>query len=417
MKLKQLLALLLIIASILCIFTGCADLLPQANNHSSFSDDEDDDPHSSGEDSPSNSGIEDIVKPTPDFEMSRISYASDFCNGFAFVQLDKSPVNTYCINKYGQIKFTLPGDYAPVIGFHNGIAAIKKSSAPHKNTVYLCDMSGHLTSAKDLGATEFLTDRPDAFADGYIFAVTSTETEEDTIHALGILNTELEYAVQPSESLYSLYKSGYDDARYYDGYLFQADEWTESDHYLDLRTGKEETGCKNLFAKIKPAHPSDFWSMYRDQEDVYFCDFRYPQSTDAAEIGPIECAGVFAGRLEYHNGVCALNYVVGNPGNSAGYFTLLGENGDHLFPPVQIDNPYYEVISDGGLHLVIAVQRGFSTTRSTKLQLFDRNGLVSELMYSSYMSPPEVSFSNGVTRIYDKRGGYKFYNTDLQPLF
>jgi hypothetical protein len=278
-------------------------------------------------------------------------------------------------------------------------------------------MSGHLTAAKDLGATEFLADRPDAFADGYIFAVTRTEIEADTGYALGILNAELEYTVEPSETLYSLYMFSYADAKYYDGYVFQADEWTESDHYLDLRTGREETGCSNLFAKIKPDHPSDFWSMYRDQEDVYFCDFRYPQSTDAAVIGPIECAGVFAGRLEYHNGVCALNYVVGNPGNSAGYFTLLGEDGSHLFAPVKTDLVYSKVISDQGMHLVFSARNSTYKEKYVMLQLFDCNGLVGELKHPISKYSPNISFADGVIQVIDAYDKYVFYGKDLQPLF
>lgn len=424
MKIKQLLALSLITASILCIFTGCESLLPFPNYHfniidgeTSHFDSEDDSYHSDNENDTPPFGSNDLITPATDTEMSRISYASDFCNGFAFVQLDKSPSTTYCINKYGQIKFTLPGDYAPVIGFHNGIAAIKKRSAPHKNMVYLCDMSGHLTSAKDLGATEFLTDRPDAFADGYIFAITSTKTEADTIYALGILNTELKYVVEPSESLYSLYMSSYDNSKYYDGYLFQADEWNKTDHYIDLRTGKEETGSQNLFTKINPDHPSDFWSMYRDQEDVYFCDFRYPQNTDTAVIGPIECAGVFAGRLEYHNGVCALNYVVGNPGNSEGYFTLLSEDGRHLFVPVKTDLAYSKVISDQGLHLVFSARNSVYKEKYAMLQLFDCNGLVGELKYPISRLSPTISFADGVIQVFDENDRYTFYGADLEPLF
>ena len=414
MKRNQVIVVVFILSVLLCMLSGCDGTEvyheSERDNNSRFEIDDDTIPEN-----PLLNGS--LVR--PDIDMSKVSYASAFSEGLAFVQMDKSPERTYCINKKGKIVFTLTGDYSPAVGFQNGLAIIRKNSGPHKDVLCLCDTSGRITSAEDLDATYFYVGWTEMFADGYLFAVRETQTETGTVCALGVLDNEGSYIVEPSESMYELWRAYYyDDATvYYDGYLFSKGEWCETGRYLDLRTGRETTGTDKLFKKIKPAHKSDFWASYREQGSAYFYDWRYPQNTDSAVIGPIECDGTYVMPLAFQDGVAPFLYTLGAPGNAAGFFTLINEKGAFRFEPVKAGVAYPDVISDQGLHLVVSARNSIYKEKYVLLQLFDRHGLMGEMKYPIRYFTPTVSFADGVIQIFDEDDQFTFYGTDLEPLF
>ncbi|MBQ3202064.1 MAG: hypothetical protein IJN04_06005 [Clostridia bacterium] len=244
--------------------------------------------------------------------------ASVFSEGLAFVAVDKN--KTYCINKEGYIVFELDMRLYGIHGeidevFHNGVAILN-------NGAYVCDKMGRLTSAEDLGVTTFYDD---ALAGGYILADKITASFDSTKKEVGVLNTSLEWVVEPNEELYNqigehltwaMNRTHY----YYNDYLCIREMFEDASvGYLNLKTGE--------FVTEAPFEiPSHGWVVYTDEtyrigQETIVLDMSH--HTNVSEIHPFD-KGLAC--VEFHN----------SDANTY-YFTMINEKGEFLFEPVALD--------------------------------------------------------------------------------
>ena len=165
-----------------------------------------------------------------------ITRGTNFSNGLALVQTnDKSKAS--CINKDEYIVFELdvPSEYSSYIDplnleFIGGYILIPWSGA-------LYDSKGNATYPEDVGATAFYDI---ALEGGYILADKVTASFSNTKKELGVMNTDFEWVIEPSEEIFqaiafrqtntivssSLY--------YFDDYIYSDDTKV----YFNLKTGE-----------------------------------------------------------------------------------------------------------------------------------------------------------------------------------
>ncbi len=163
-----------------------------------------------------------------------IAAGSVFSEGKAFVSLAADNDTTYCINKDGYILFKL-NEKMGAIGtidctFKNGLTLIQKYQEQH-----ICDKNGKVTYPKDVGATKFYDI---GFEGGYILAEVVESTFDSTVKKAGIMNTDFEWTVGPTEELYKYINKlnlvSYTKDRYFNDIVYIG----KAKVYLDLKTGK-----------------------------------------------------------------------------------------------------------------------------------------------------------------------------------
>lgn len=331
-----------------------------------------------------------------------ITYSTGFSEGLAFVRVDGIENETHCIDKQGNIVFTLEGIFGYEIGFHNGLALIR-SGVSDANC--LCTTEGELIYAEDLGATSILMDYGDSdiFADGYIFLEKVTTDFTGSVYEMAILNSKLETIVEMSETLHECYSSNSYRSNYYDGYLY----W--DDKYLDLRTGIEAEGKAELYSKITPHYESDFWGWDHRNHIVY--DSRFEDESDQnVMIDLSEYSETLSGNVTFDHGYA---YLCFDPGEKA-FFTLLGEDGTFAYEPIEsnaLNDGYPDVISDDNTFLVYGHNQRI-------IETYDTTGKIAEMTIDNVNV--SVTISDGVIQIFAGEYGdmrYYFYSTDLKPLF
>ena len=429
MKLKQHLSLLLALALLIGTLCGCG------GNDSTLHDDDDDDrrPSTSApkEDptdptdpsvptEPSNPDIP--SQPTNKINMSQISDFGDFSEGLAFVKLEGTNDKTFCINKKGEIVFTLEGNYNCGT-FHNGIAFIYNSMQYGVTNVYICNTEGNLTSPADLGGTAFLTvpyiyaAQPyDCFFGDYILITNTTTTFTGSATTLGIMNNELEYIVEPSEELYELYKNHYDTQRtqYYDGYLYQDNSnLYEDNRYLNLRTGEEGFDLQTMYDSIQIQNPSDLWKYQANYNENGYKDER--DNSVQIDLTQYEKTLYKAGPFE--NGTAPLVFRSEGATGYQVFFTIMDEDGQFQFEPYAISSIYYSIVRENNSYL-LWIKHNTREGYKLSMLLFDENGQLKQYEEEFPGSQCFISMADDVIRINTYTdGGYFYYTKDFEPLF
>ncbi|MBQ2893392.1 MAG: hypothetical protein IJE24_04580 [Oscillospiraceae bacterium] len=329
--------------------------------------------------------------------------SSSFSEGLAVVVAGGKNGRGCAINKKGEVVFDLPfaieNSYiVSNVQFINGFASINNG---------ILDNKGNITYPEDVGASQFY---PVALEAGYIVAEVIEADFASTTKKLGVLNTNFEWVVQPTEEFYTAleHKYGYialesEDYYYYQGFLYV--KCVEK--FLNLKTGELVE-----YENVGFEHPSFSWEMYtdgtyRDFEGNVRLDFSTYENLDPYNL------------RQFDNGIALL--VFKNQEAKTSYFTAVNEKGEFLFEPVDIkEMSVTSVQTDGNTILVTC------STSSTKLILksYDMQGnLISEFdtdsigVYCSY----SATLSDGVIVI---DGGYNFsdnyawyYTTSFEPLF
>lgn len=271
------------------------------------------------DDEPDPDGETDSIEHTGKKIEGTICAASVFSEGLAFVAVDKQ--KTYCVNKEGYIVFELDFRLNGFNGeidetFHNGVAILADGA-------YVCDKTGKLTAAEDLGVTTFYDD---ALVGGYILADKITASFDSTKKEVGVLNTSLEWVVEPSEELYNYIGEHLTWAinrehYYYNDYLCIREMFSQDAPvgYLNLKNGE--------FVVEAPFEiPSHAWyaytdNTYRTDMDTIVLDLN--KHTNVSEIHP------------FNKGLACVEFY--NSDANTGYFTMINEKGEFLFEPVALD--------------------------------------------------------------------------------
>ncbi len=345
--------------------------------------------------------------------MDAITSVYRYSEGYAFIQTNNNQEELHCIDKKGNIIFTLNGDYTNIIGFHNGIAVMKNGQFA---TACLCDTKGNITMPEDIGATEFLLDDDDKtvamFEDGYILAIKNTTDFSGSKNELGIYNSNLELIVNFSEKLYSDYQNHYYSYQYYDGYLFDI-SW--NNRCVDLRTGVDSENTSEMFAKIKPKYESDMWETYSmvDRYEIYDIREGEDHGVHKTVIDLSKYAETIFDHVTFRNGIANVTF---NSGEKW-YFTILKEDGEFAFEPIEIEtSTACYITQSNGNYLIESYKTENGVVAPYKYIVFDVHGKRAEIDADMVGYVKLYLFSDDVI-IAEKDGVYSMYDTNFKPLF
>lgn len=355
MKPYKRLSLLLALTLLIGTLYGCG------GNNSTLHDDDDDDRRpnaSTPKDDPTDPNAPSVperpdnpdnpsnpLNPANKIQMSDISSAGSFSEGYAFVQLNNNRDIYYCINKRGEIQFQLD-NMQNVYSFHNGYAFVTDQSG----ISYLCNTDGKLISAEDLGCSSFITAR----YDDYILIVQTVSDFSGSTDSLGILNCNLEFIVEPSADLYKNFMRYYNGlyTHYLAGYMYN--EGT----CLNLLTGEENTDLNVMYKNAQVEHPSDLW-VYQSYPFFWNDGATYKDNRSGEIVIDLrQYKETLYLASEFENGTASLLFRTETAAGWDFYFTIINENGAFLYDPVQINSyplssnkPYY-VERDGDYYLL-----------------------------------------------------------------
>lgn len=329
-----------------------------------------------------------------------------FSEGLAFAQSDEKG-KTFCIDKKGNIVFTLDGEYMPSCGFKNGIAIINDA---------IVDKEGNITSPKDLGGDSFLIDKEiyeKAFADGYILLSKSTSGFSGGKDEIAVLNSSLEVLVPFSEKLYediNSEKYTINATEYYNGILYFCDSDEVDALYLD--TGKREVidgenVDRTFLSSIKSKHQSDFW-IYNMNYERHVIDRRTGEYPSSFNIDLTQYEETLD-NIVFNNGNAEVMFSDEKADGIHYFFTLIDENGKFLFDPVEVLNYQYKTDGDKFLFTYPAGQD------SVYIQIIDKKGNEKKTTLE-YENAAYIDISDGII-IHNDIKKITAYDSDFNKLF
>jgi len=351
-----------------------------------------------------------------------ISYVyGSYSEGCVFVNKKNDNQNLYCIDKSGKTIFSVVCSsdeftYTPGLAytFSKGLAHIPAG---------ICDKTGKITTAQDLGGDKIL--RCD-FAADYILVSRSTTSFMGTTYELATFNTKFEKIVDFSGDFYEIY----DQNKHYsfiDTYLLLA-PW--EDKYLNLCTGEVSEGKSSLRSKIQLERDSDLWEsegywgsiggfyIYSKLDDL-LSNSSIPERTTVLDLSQNEKYTKINQIGNFKNGVAPVTFEVRDgDGNYIYYYTIMDEEGNFKFEPVKIGGNVINYSFDNGYFVCnVAPKGGFSLDR--RLEVYSIEGkFISSMDYtlSSWYNISNVSISEGVI-LAEINNVYYFYDIDLKPIF
>lgn len=329
--------------------------------------------------------------------------ASSFSEGLAFVCVDNNQEKTYCINKDGYIVFELDENIS-INGeisdkFTNGFAVLNAHST---NKNILCDTNGNIKTPEDIGVSNF---SELGLEGGYLIVEKITSDYSSSKKEMGVMNTNFEWVVDLSESIYNeiggiqitpLYNNSffYNDICYFD----------YCEKCLNLKTGE-------VSYNVDFELPSNLWQSYTD------CTYRdYNENTvlDLSNVDNLTNVGKFI------KGKAPVKFY--NEQSGTYFFTLINETGEFLFEPIEADK--IANISFDGEYIVII---GDIVRSNKNLKCYDTNGtllgqLDTSTIAKNYSYTCEVS--DGVITVwasYNNLQTYSskcyYFNPDFTELF
>lgn len=329
-----------------------------------------------------------------------ITRASVFSEGLAFVNVNGNKEKAYCINKEGYIVFELDFELDGLFGelyskFVNGFAKVGEG---------ICDKKGKVTMPSDVGATKF---SDCALEGGYILAEKITSDYSSSKMELGVLNTDFEWIVQPSEEIYNatggLGLPRFNHCYYYNDYFFfekdyRYDTYEVSGVYLNLKTGELQDQIDVV--------PSSTWQAGGDTPN--FFDYGGNVVLNLETYNTIE----HVEGTKFINGKAPIRFF-----NSAYYFTMINEKGEFLFEPVEtIQN--HLVAYDGETVLIAD-----DILNAKKFACYDTSGnLLGQIDSETIATDKGITcdISDGVIVLRvggNTRYDCYFFTTDFAPLF
>lgn len=332
--------------------------------------------------------------------------SSSFSEGLAVVVAGGKNGRGCAINKKGEIVFDLPfaieNSYVVSnVQFINGFAFINNG---------ILDNKGNLTYPKDVGASQFY---PVALEAGYIIAEVTEADFESTKKMLGVLNTDWEWVVEPTEERYAALCDKYGGlalsaATNSGDYYHQGFVYVERiNKFLNVKTGDVVK-----YENVGFEHPAFTWVIYSDGT---YRDYEGNVRLDLSNYKNIKA---YAWQ-KFNNGTALIAF--NNQEAKTSYFTVVDEKGNFLFDPVDFEEMDITSIQTDGNTILVTYSKSAS---KLILKSYDMQGnLISEFntdtigVYCSY----SATLSDGAIMI---DGGYNFndnyawyYTTSFEPLF
>lgn len=340
-----------------------------------------------------------------------------------------------CIDKTGKTVFSIEASYI-ISGFHNGLAFVMQEKA------VLCDKTGKIITAQELGGTFFDSYNPEIFEDGYILVNKTTTSFQGSVNEMAVFNSNLEKIVDFSSDLYNWYNNDYHYGRtgYYNGYLFDRGI---TGSVLDLRTGERSQNLAVWVENMELKNETDFWLagerwngvFSTANGEIYFIyDKRdYLSSSEYHPvITPVLDLSQAGGRIRSKNqigtgfvdGYAALVFeVMDSEVGERHYFTILGKDGNYCFEPVEIAGLIDEIKTENGIFVLSIVPRNRNET-TYYIEVYDISGRIGVKEYQKSATNVwsfDFDISDGVIFIqyddYNTKEWIGVYKTDMQPLF
>ena len=322
-----------------------------------------------------------------------ITGASAFSEGLAFVCVNDDKEKTYCINKEGYIVFELNFRVVDGMGkidskFINGLAKVGEG---------ICDTKGKVTMPADVGVTTFCDI---ALEGGYIVAEKVTSDFESSKKELGVMNTKLEWIVNPKESIYNA-TGGIsmipDNTQcfYYNDYFY----FEDTQKYLNLTTGEIKEQLDSF--------PSKQWV----NSDKNFYDYENKEMLNLESNLTINMP---AGS-RFVDGKAPVRFI--NNETNKYYFTMIDENGKFLFDPVETI-AFQNFVFDGDKILILDQSINPKTivcysAEGKQLGSIDTESIVKNHSFSCYISEDVILLKAARNFKYT----YYYYNCDFTQLF
>lgn len=270
------------------------------------------------------------------------TFISGFSEGLAFIQYNDDNSKTYCIDKKGKVLFSLDGNYNVCCHFSNGIAMVQKNWSDEETCIV--NTKGKLTTAKDLGGTQFIINADDykaAFADGFILLCKSNSDFTGSKDELASLDSSLKVLVPFSREFFENINRDLflvNGTRYYNGVLYNASGVYKinSMDAIFLDTGKtvkaeDKSSIMDLFGKIGAKNESDFWVYEGD----YIVDERTNEKPEAVNATLANYEDTLY-EVSFENGKASVLFKVNNSEGEKYYFTIMGEDGKFYFEPIEV---------------------------------------------------------------------------------
>lgn len=318
--------------------------------------------------------------------VSFYQFVTGYSEGLAFVTKDKYGSNPTCIDKNGNEVFSFEGGRV-LSGFHNGWAMLSKwNSEENKDIVFLCDKNGNVKTAEDLGG-DALVYRAGAFEDGYIFVEKTTTNYQGSIDEMAVFNSKMEKIVDFSSEFYICYYNV--GNAYYNGYLLG--KYDSYDIYLNLKNGVLGIADFEFYDSLTVEHESDMWRV-DSSWDYFLYDRRDETRTRIIDLTDTNARIRSSNyKFVYYNNYGAY-YSVGYNDGYAGvvfkvedsqvgkrnYFTIMDENGDYSFEPIETNGIVEQIKNENGVFVLYNVNE---FRNKASVEVYDQRGRIASIEF------------------------------------
>lgn len=375
--------------------------------------------------------------------ISFYQFATGYSEGLAFVAKGKHGFNPTCIDKNGNELFSFESGTV-LSGFNNGWAILSKwDYEEQKDVIFLCDKNGNIKTAEDLGG-DALVYREGAFEDGYIFVEKTTTNYQGSVDELAIFNSKLEKTVDFSKELhyYCFSDDDYYNRWYYNGYLIINDAG-----YIDLKNGKFALIEPGFYENLPLKNKTDFWDAgerYNGRfssangEEYFIYDELYLKELLISEYHPtitplIDLSDNKSIRLSSRNEATGGAFIDGYAGavfevadsqvGGRTYFTMMDENGDYCFEPIETNGIVEQIKGENGVFILYNVNKA---RNKASVEVYDKSGRIASIEFEvNYYHYFNIYFSDNTICLryapWSSANADKtwigVYNTKLEPIF
>lgn len=341
---------------------------------------------------------------TNKIDMTKITRVVPYREGLAFAELDDDMSKSYCIDKEGNILFTLDKVGTNGLGFYNGIAIFAGSA----ESLWICDKEGNITKPEDLGGDKILIDPSlssrasnEFFKAGYFFVKKTTTTFEGSKDEAALYNHKLEKLHDFSEELYGIYEEFLVSACY-GGYLYEYNGY-DAPAIFDPVSGKKVANVTEFLENLELENPSDMW--YWTGDGIY-------DMLGSSEIPVIDMSKyreTLYSITDFEDGMAGVAFV--SAGKS--FFTIMREDGSFCFEPMELGGTSPNIKYSGGKFMVTT-----SKVYDYIFETFDTNGKIGSLTVDTEGKFMGVDFSDDVAIVnHIMKDDIKLYKVDFTLLF
>ncbi|MCQ2441147.1 MAG: hypothetical protein MJ076_04535 [Clostridia bacterium] len=357
---------------------------------------------------------ENIVKLTGKSLNKEIIAASDFSEGLAFVKCKGEKDKYFCINKKGEIVFETNEQPISIVDglikpFVSGLSVIYSKKFNKEGFI---DKKGKIVMPNDVGAFKF---EVGLLNQGYIIADVRESDFQSSVYKAGILDTNFNWIVEPSEQFRNLISRDDEDKTivlantlYSFSYDYIIDDYLyvdDLDKYINIKTMEEFDK-----SSIQISLPSNFWScssagVFTGTEgEKTYLDLtpKYDTLTECSKYFNGKSLAIFCSGAKY-------------------YFSLIDEQGNTVFEPKEFGTEKISQFEYDGNYIVLGAKSTFHQIGSDSIiKSYDLKGNELATMDTSILDNNKNniwSYNDGVLLL-KNNNTYTYYDVnDFSELF